>query len=73
MENVKIDEKIYELLNFCFTNKIEFMFQKEENENYISIKTTPNISVVLNISDPDDKNLGKLLDDKLVELNQLFK
>lgn len=73
MENVKIDEKIYELLNFCFTNKIEFMFQKEENENYINIKTTPNISVVLNISDPDDKNLGKLLDDKLVELNQLFK
>lgn len=73
MENVKIDEKIYELVNFCFTNKIEFMFQKEENENYINIKTTPNISVVLNVSDPDDKNLGKLIDDKLVELNQLFK
>lgn len=72
MENVFNDDRIMKLVHFCFTNKIDFTYQKEENGNNITIIGKPQISVVLNIEDPEDKNLGKMIDEKLVELNQLL-
>lgn len=72
MENVIVEDKIMKLAHFCFTNKIDFTYQKEENGNYITISEEEKTSVVLNISDPEDKNLNKMIDEKLDELNQLL-
>jgi hypothetical protein len=72
MENVFNDDKIMKLVHFCFTNKIDFIYQKEENGNYIKISEEPKMNVVLNIEDPKDENLYKMIDEKLVELTQLL-
>ena len=61
-----------DLLTFCFKNKVEFVYQNEEGENFIDYTTEPNKLLTINITNTEDKNLDKMLTDKLEELNQLF-
>lgn len=72
MENSKPEQKIIELALFCFKNKIEFLFQKEDEGNYVKYETEPIKKVTLNISDPEDPEFNNVLDGKINELNQLF-
>ena len=60
------------LLTFCFKNKVEFVYQNEEGENCIDYTTEPNKLLTINITNTEDKNLDKMLTDKLEELNQLI-
>jgi hypothetical protein len=52
---------------------MEFTFQKEGQENFIEYSIEPEKKITVNISNEDDKNLKKLIDQKLKELRQLFK
>ena len=61
-----------DLLTFCFKNKVEFVYQNEEGENCITYTTEPNKLLTINITNTEDKNLDKMLTDKLEELNQFF-
>lgn len=61
-----------DLLTFCFKNKVEFVYQNEEGENCIIYTTEPNKLLTINITNTEDKNLDKMLTDKLEELNQLI-
>lgn len=72
MENSKPEQKIIELALFCFKNKIEFLFQKEDEGNYVKYETEPIKKVTLNISDSEDPEFNNVLDGKINELNQLF-
>jgi hypothetical protein len=61
-----------DLLTFCFKNKVEFIYQNEEGENYVTYTTEPSKLLTINITNTEDKNLDKMLTDKLEELNQFF-
>lgn len=61
-----------DLLTFCFKHNIEFIYQNEEGENYITYTTEPNNLLTINITNIEDKNLDKMLTDKLEELHQLI-
>lgn len=62
-----------EILTICFKNNIEFTYQKEEGENYITYVDEPSKLLTINIIDSEDENLEKMIHDKLLELQQLFK
>jgi hypothetical protein len=72
MENSKPEQKIIQLALFCYKNKIEFIFQKEDEGNYVKYESEPIKKVTLNISDPEDPNFESVLDERIDELNQLF-
>jgi len=72
MENSRPEQKIIQLALFCYRNKIEFIFQKEDEGNYVKYESEPIKKVTLNISDPDDLDFESVLDEKINELNQLF-
>jgi len=67
-----ITNNLTDLLTFCFKNKVEFIYQNEEGENYITYTTEPNKLLTINITNIEDKNLDKMLTDKLEKLHQLF-
>jgi len=68
-----IPNKLNEILILCSKHNMEFTFQKEGQENFIEYLIEPEKKITVNISNEDDKNLKKLIDQKLKELRQLFK
>ena len=72
MNDSKPEQKIIELALFCFKNKIEFIFKKEDEGNYVKYDDVPVKKITLNIFNPEDENINSILDEKIIELNQLF-
>ena len=68
-----IPNKLNEILILCSKHNMEFTFQKEGQENFIEYSVEPEKKITVNISNEDDKNLKKLINQKLKELRQLFK
>jgi hypothetical protein len=64
--------KLNELLILCGINNIVFTYQKEEGGNYINFNE-PEKTIIVNVSDYEDKELDSLLDKKINELKELFK
>lgn len=64
--------KLNELLILCGINNVVFTYQKEEGGNYIDFNE-PEKTIVVNVSDYEDKELDSLLDNKIKELKKLFK
>jgi hypothetical protein len=64
--------KLNELLILCGINNIVFTYQKEEGGNYVNFSESEK-TIVVNISDYEDKGLDSLLDKKIGELKELFK
>ena len=58
-----ITEYITEILKICGEKKIEFTLEKNEGTNFI--KYEPKNRLIINISDPNDKNLLIMLNDEL--------
>jgi hypothetical protein len=52
---------------------MEFVYQKEGEENFIEFSIEPERKITINIVNEKDKNLKKLINKKFEELNQLFK
>jgi len=64
--------KLNELLILCGINNIVFTYQKEEGGNYVNFNEHEK-TIVVNVSDYEDKELDSLLDKKIGELKELFK
>ena len=64
--------KLNELLILCGINNVVFTYQKEEGGNYIDFNE-PEKTIVVNVSDYEDKELDSLLNKKIEELKELFK
>jgi hypothetical protein len=64
--------KLNELLILCGINNIVFTYQKEEGGNYVNFNELEK-TIVVNVSDYEDKELDSLLDKKIGELKELFK
>jgi hypothetical protein len=64
--------KLNELLILCGINNIVFTYQKEEGGNYVNFNE-PEKTIIVNVSDYEDKELDSLLDKKIGELKELFK
>jgi hypothetical protein len=65
-------DKLNHLFEICGINDFEFTYQKEGDKNFITHSLNPN-KILVNISDIDDEDLEKLLDDKIKELKETFK
>ena len=65
-------DKLNELFQVCGINDFEFTYQKEGDKNFIIHSLNPN-KILVNISDIEDIELEKLLDDKIKELKKTFK
>ena len=68
-----IPNKLNEILILCSKNNMEFTYQKEGEENFIEYSIEPERKITVNIVKEKDKNLKRLINEKLEELNQLFK
>jgi hypothetical protein len=68
-----IPNKLNEILILSSKNNMEFVYQKEGEENFIEFSIEPERKITVNIVNEKDKNLKKLINQKLEELNQLFK
>ena len=64
--------KLNELLILCGINNIVFTYQKEDSGNYVDFNESEK-TIVINISDYEDKELDSLLNNKIEELKELFK
>jgi hypothetical protein len=64
--------KLNELLILCGINNIVFTYQKEDGGNYVDFNESEK-TIVVNISDYEDKELDSLLNNKIEELKELFK
>jgi hypothetical protein len=64
--------KLNELLILCGVNNVVFTYQKEDGGNYVDFNEDKK-TIVVNISDYEDKELDSLLDKKIGELKELFK
>ena len=64
--------KLNELLILCGINNVVFTYQKENGGNYVDFNKDEK-TIVVNISDYEDKELDSLLDKKIGELKELFK
>jgi hypothetical protein len=64
--------KLNELLILCGVNNVVFTYQKEDGGNYVDFNKDEK-TIVVNISDYEDKELDSLLDKKIGELKELFK
>jgi hypothetical protein len=64
--------KLNELLILCGVNNVVFTYQKEDGGNYVDFNGTEK-TIIVNISDYEDKELDSLLDKKIGELKELFK
>ena len=67
-----MNEKLNKLFKVCGINNFEFTYQKDGEKNFINHSLSPN-KILVNISDVEDVELEKLLDDKIKELEELFK
>jgi SET domain-containing protein len=67
-----MNEKLNKLFEVCGINDFEFTYQKDGDKNFINHSLNPN-KILVNISDVEDIELEKLLDDKIEELKELFK
>jgi hypothetical protein len=65
-------DKINKIFEICVINDFEFTYQNEGQKNYITYSLNPN-KILINISDINDVELEKLLDDKFKELKETFK
>jgi hypothetical protein len=68
-----IPNKLNEILILSSKNNMEFVYQKEGEENFIEFSIEPERKITINIVNEKDKNLKKLINKKFEELNQLFK
>lgn len=64
--------KLNELLILCGINNIVFTYQKEDGGNYVDFNESEK-TIVVNVSDYEDKELDSLLNNKIEELKELFK
>jgi hypothetical protein len=65
-------DKLNQLFQVCGINDFEFTYQKEGDKNFINHSLNPN-KILVNISDIEDVELEKLLDEKIKELKETFK
>jgi hypothetical protein len=65
-------EKLNELMRICGINHLVFVYQKEGNKNFIEKIDEPEKTIIVNIVDTEDNELGPLLDSKIKELKELF-
>ena len=65
--------KLKELFQICGVNDFIFTYQKEGDENFVDYSLEPVKKIVVNIANSDDKELDKLLSNKIDELKELFK
>jgi hypothetical protein len=65
--------KLNELFQICGINDFIFTYQKEGDENFVDYSLEPVKKIVVNIPNLDDKELDKLLSNKIDELKELFK
>lgn len=65
--------KLKELFQICGINDFIFTYQKEGDENFVDYSLEPVKKIVVNIANSDDKELDKLLSNKIDELKELFK
>jgi hypothetical protein len=68
-----IPNKLNEILILSSKNNMEFVYQKEGEENFIEFSIEPERKITINIVNEKDKNLKKLINKKFEDLNQLFK
>jgi hypothetical protein len=68
-----IPNKLNEILILCSKNNMEFIYQKEGEENFIEFSIEPERKITVNIVNEKDKNLKRLINEKLEGLDQLFK
>lgn len=72
IKHMPVPEKLNELLILCSKNNVEFTLKRNDELNQIDYDdTTKNITV--SITEFEDKDLEKLLDDKIKELKKVFK
>ena len=64
--------KLNELLVLCGINNVVFTYQKEDGGNYVNFDENEK-TIIVNVSDYEDKELDSLLDNKIKELKELFK
>ena len=64
--------KLNELLILCGINNVIFTYQKEDGGNYVNFDEN-NKTIIVNVSDYEDKELDSLLENKIKELKELFK
>jgi len=64
--------KLNELLVLCGINNVVFTYQKEDGGNYVNFDENEK-TIIVNVSDYEDKELDFLLDNKIKELKELFK
>lgn len=67
-----MDGKINELFKISSINGFEFIYQNEDEKNYINIEYEPNKTIIVNIADLDDESLPNLIDSYIQELKQRF-
>jgi hypothetical protein len=67
-----MNEKLNELFSICGINDFVFHLQKEGETNFISYTLDPK-NIVVNIPDIEDKELDRLLSEKINELKEAFK
>ena len=65
-------DKLNKLFEICGINNFEFTYQKEGDKNFITHSLNPNV-ILVNIISIEDADLEKLLDDKIKELEEIFK
>ena len=65
-------DKLNELLVLCGINNVVFTYQKEDGGNYVNFDENEK-TIIVNVSDYEDKELDSLLDNKIKELKELFK
>ena len=72
-EKIMVSEKLQEIATYCFSNKILINIEYfNSGTNNVLINTEPEKVINIVISDFKDENLYKLLEDKFIELKELF-
>ena len=67
-----ISNKINDILILCSKHNMEFIYQKEGDENFIEYSIEPQKKIIINLPNKEDENLEEILDLKFKELNQFF-
>ena len=72
-EKIMVSEKLYEIAKYCISNDILINIEYLKiGTNTVMINLEPEKVVNISISDFKDENLYKLLDDKFIQLKELF-
>lgn len=69
-----MNNKVFDLFNFCGENHIDFTYETGENGiNQITHSINGKEKrITIKICNPDDENLGNLIDEKIEELKKLL-